>query len=113
MLNLPVTWRGVLTTNLGHPRYTPTNLAVLIFRRMNRRWIPVIIFWALFLGSIGLYGRYAWLDFGWHLALLFVLMALSIYSVIRIIRHPTEKLNTSYPRWFKRFAMDESNERSD
>ena len=77
---------------------------------MKGRWIPVIIFWALFLASIALYGRFPWLDITWYVALLVILIAFSIYSALRIIRDRTDKPAGSYPRWFKRFAMDEPDE---
>ena len=36
--------------------------------KWNRSWIPGIVFWVLFLGSLALAERYPWLDTIWYAA---------------------------------------------
>lgn len=74
------------------------------------RWIPAIIFWALFIVSIGLYERYPWLDTVWYFALLFFILFVAVYSVVHIHRHRHEATAIAYqgvPRWLERFFLDE------
>jgi len=77
---------------------------------MNRRWIPAIVFWTLFIASIGLYERYPWLDTAWYAAGMLFLIFMAVYSVAQTFRHRHETSTISYkgiPRWLERFSLDE------
>jgi hypothetical protein len=80
---------------------------------MSRRWIPVIVFWILFITSIGLGKRYAWLDTVWYVAGMLFLLGISVYSIVHILRHRYEADSISYrgiPRWLERFSTDETDQ---
>jgi hypothetical protein len=81
---------------------------------MTRRWIPAIVFWALFIVSLGLYDRYPWLDTVWYAAGMLFLLLVASYSVVRIFRHRHETTTISYqgiPRRLERFFLDEDDDR--
>jgi len=78
--------------------------------RRWRSWIPPVIFWALFLVSLGLGKRYSWLDTVWYAAGMLFLLGLSVFSVVHKFRHRHETSSISYqgvPRWLERFSLDE------
>jgi hypothetical protein len=77
-----------------------------------RSWIPGIIFWVLFLVSIGLYHRYPWLDFAWNAAWMLLLLVIASWSVIAIFRNrPAAGGYAGYrgvPRWVVRLFGGDS-----
>jgi len=78
--------------------------------RKWRGWISTIVFWGLFVASIGLCKRYQWLDTAWYIAIVLFLFGVSTYSVIYKFRHYDETNGVSYqgiPRWLQRFFLDE------
>ena len=84
--------------------------------RRWRGWIPTIIFWGLFLASLALGKRYRWLDTVWYGAGLLLLLALSVYSVVHVVRHRHITDGISYkgiPRWLERFAEGEDSNQTD
>ncbi len=80
---------------------------------MNRKWrgwIVPVVFWTLFLTSIGLGKRYPWLDTVWYIAGMLFLLGVSVYSVAYAVRHRGETGSISYkgiPRRLERFSLDE------
>jgi hypothetical protein len=73
---------------------------------MNRRWrswIPGIVFWTLFLVSLGLGKRYMWLDTVWYAAWMLFLFVVAVYAVVQIFRHRHETGGYAgyrgVPRW--------------
>jgi hypothetical protein len=60
---------------------------------MNRRWlswIPGIVVWVWFLGSIGLAKRYPWLDSVWNVAWMLFLLVVAVCSAVQVFRHRHE-----------------------
>src|SRR5262249_34245667 len=55
--------------------------------KWNRTWIPGIVFWALFLVSLALAGRYPWLDTVWYGVWMAFLLVVAGYAVIQIFRN--------------------------
>ena len=81
--------------------------------RFWRSWGFTLFFWAFFIGSIALYGRYPFLDKIWLILGLGVLAALSTVHLIRVSRHiGQDQSNVSYrgvPAWFREMlGMDEN-----
>jgi hypothetical protein len=78
----------------------------------NRRsWIFVIIFWLLFLVSIGLNERHSWVHTAWvYAALLFAIVG-SVFSVSEMSRHSDGSGQYVYyrgaPRWMRWFVLDD------
>ena len=56
-------------------------------KRNWRSWIPVLVFWGLFLGSIALGKRYPWIDTVWYAAWLGFLLLVAVYAIVQIFRH--------------------------
>jgi hypothetical protein len=50
----------------------------LLMSRKSSTWIPTVIFWILFAGSIGLGTRFPWLDTVWYAGLLLFLLGISV-----------------------------------
>jgi hypothetical protein len=71
--------------------------------KWNRSWIPGIVFWVLFLGSLAFGKRYPWLDAVWYWAWMLFLLVVAVYSVKQIFsnRHETGGVvgYRSVPRW--------------
>ncbi len=69
----------------------------------HRGWIPGIVFWVLFLGSLALGRRYWWVDAVWNVAWLLFLAAVAICAAVGIFRNRDK--SGSYmgyrgvPRW--------------
>ncbi|HWY56151.1 MAG TPA: hypothetical protein VNZ03_16920 [Terriglobales bacterium] len=55
--------------------------------KLNRRWIPGIVFWVLFLGSLALDERYPWVRTAWIAAWLLFLVVVAVVAVVKIFRH--------------------------
>lgn len=53
----------------------------------RRRWAFVIVFWLLFLASLGLAGHYRWLDTAWVFAGLLFAVVASVFSIVEMLRH--------------------------
>jgi steroid 5-alpha reductase family enzyme len=73
--------------------------------RWMRNWSVTVGFWVLFLVSLGLEGRYGWIDTVWYVALLALMLLMSGYSLVRMIRHRHEADFASYrgmPFWLAR-----------
>lgn len=51
--------------------------------KWNRSWIPGIVFWVLFLGSLALAERHPWLDTIWYAAWMLFLLVVGAYAVTR------------------------------
>lgn len=78
--------------------------------RKQRRWVPVAVFWILFVSSIGLGRRYPRLDSIWYVVGMALLLGLSIYSFSYALRHrkePDAFSSKGIPRWLERFLLDE------
>ena len=78
----------------------------------NRRsWILVIIFWLLFLVSIGLNERYSWVHTAWVYAALVFAIVGSVFSVSEVARHSDGSGQYVYyrgvPRWMRWFVLDD------
>jgi hypothetical protein len=71
--------------------------------KWNRSWIPGIVFWVLFLGSLAFGKRYPWLDAVWYWAWMLFLLVVAVYSVKQIFsnRHETGGVvgYRGVPRW--------------
>jgi hypothetical protein len=52
----------------------------------RRRWIAISLFWILFVASIGLVGRYPWLDTAWNALWALLIIAAVVYSVGEMFR---------------------------
>ena len=55
--------------------------------RWSRRWIPGIVFWVLFLGSIALDRHHPWVRTVWVAAWLLILVGVAAVAVVEIFRH--------------------------
>jgi hypothetical protein len=79
--------------------------------KWNRSWIPGIVFWVLFLGSLALGKRYPWLDTAWYAAWMLFLFVVGIYAVVQIFRNQHETGGyvgyRGVPRWVVRLFGDE------
>jgi hypothetical protein len=77
-----------------------------------RTWIPGIIFWTLFLVSIGLQRRYRWLDLVWNTTWMGFLILVAVWGVVDIFRnrHTTNGYigYRGVPRWVVRLFGDDS-----
>lgn len=52
----------------------------------RRRWIFIIVFWVIFLASIGLVRRYEWIDLAWNGLWLLLVIVGGFYSVREMFR---------------------------
>jgi hypothetical protein len=79
--------------------------------KWNRSWIPGIVFWVLFLGSLALGKRYPWLDAAWYWAWMLFLVVVGVYAVAQIFsnRHETGGFvgYRGVPRWVVTLFGDE------
>ena len=79
--------------------------------KWNRSWIPGIVFWVLFLGSLALGKRYPWLDAVWYWAWMLFLLVVGVYAMTRIFgnRHETGGVvgYRGVPRWVVTLFGDE------
>ena len=55
--------------------------------KWNRRWIPGIVFWVLFLGSLALYEHHPWVRTVWVVAWLLFLTVVAVIAIVQIFRH--------------------------
>jgi hypothetical protein len=55
--------------------------------KWNRRWIPGIVFWVLFLGSLALNEHHPWVDTVWVAAWLFFLIVVAVIALVQGFRH--------------------------
>ena len=55
--------------------------------RNRRSWIFGILFWVLFLISIGLNDRYRWLDAAWFIGMVLIGAAASILIIVEMARN--------------------------
>jgi energy-coupling factor transporter transmembrane protein EcfT len=69
----------------------------------RRRWIAVIVFWILFVASIGLDPYYPWLRVVWTVLGIGLLVVGSIYSVVETSRRGYRTGEFSYYRGVPRF----------
>jgi len=78
-----------------------------------RSWIPGIVFWVLFLASLGLAERYPWLDTVWYAVWMLFLLVVAVYAVVDIFRHRHDYGGfvgyRGVPRWVVRFFGDDEN----
>ena|SRR5713226_9626561 len=78
-----------------------------------RSWIPAIVFWTLFVVSIGLGERYPWLDTVWYAAWMLFLVVVAVYAVVHIIRHRHDSGGyvgyRGAPGWVGKFFGDDGN----
>jgi hypothetical protein len=76
---------------------------------MKVRWIAVLAFWLFAALSLAMYRHYPWIDAMWLGAFLFLALATSVYFVVDVVLHPRDPQSVNgYPRWFLRFAFDDS-----
>ncbi len=72
-------------------------------KRKYRSWIPGIVFWALFLGSLVLDRRYRWVDALWNAVWLLFLLVLAMCATVQIFRDRNESGGyigyTGVPGW--------------
>ena len=79
--------------------------------KWSRSWIPGIVFWVLFLGSLALAERYPWLDTIWYAAWMLFLLVVGAHAVTQIFR--MRKDTDGYvgyrgvPRWAVRLFGDD------
>ena len=77
---------------------------------MSRRWIPVLIFWAIFLPALLFSGRYPWLKPVWTAALLLLGGASAVSFLVQVLRHrgdPRALTSCGSKRWWLRLVLDE------
>ena len=71
--------------------------------RKYRSWIPGIVFWTLFLGSLALDRRYRWVDAIWNAVWLLFLLVLAVCATVQIFRNRNESGGyigyRGVPRW--------------
>lgn len=75
-----------------------------------RSWIPGIVFWVLFAGSVGFAKRFTWLDVFWHGALLLFTLFVTISVVLQIFRKWHVSAGYVYcgvPHWVVRLFGEE------
>lgn len=77
----------------------------------RRSWVFAVIFWLLFLVSLGLNERYPWVHTAWvYAALLFAIVA-SVFSVTEMFCHNDGSGEYVYyrgvPRWMRWFVLDD------
>ena len=85
-------------------------------RPRYRSWIPGIVFWMLFLGSLALGERYAWLDTVWYLTWMLVLFVVAVVVAVETVRKSQSDprdyvghMGVAVPRWIVRlFSGDDS-----
>jgi hypothetical protein len=79
--------------------------------RNRRSWIFGILFWFLFLLSIGLSGRYPWLDATWFIGIVLFVAVTSVLMVVEVFRNRDgsgEYLNyKGVPPFMRSFFMDD------
>jgi hypothetical protein len=79
-------------------------------RRKWRRWVPAIVFWTLFLASLGLGKRYPWLhtrliqsDTVWYATWMLFLVVLAVCAIVQVFRHADQTGGfvgyRGVPRW--------------
>jgi hypothetical protein len=77
----------------------------------RRSWIFAIVFWLLFLVSIGLNERYPWVHAVWVYAALSFAIVASIFSVNEMFRRSNSSGEYVYyrgvPRWMRWFVLDD------
>ena len=82
-------------------------------RKKYRSWIPGIVFWVLFLVSIGLARRYRWLDPIWNVAWIAFLIVIATWSVVETFRKRGKAGGyvgyRGIPRWVVRLFGGEAN----
>jgi hypothetical protein len=68
-----------------------------------RNWIPGIVFWTLFLGSLALGRHYPWVDSVWNAAWLMFLLVVAICATVGVFRKRAESQGyvgyRGVPRW--------------
>jgi energy-coupling factor transporter transmembrane protein EcfT len=64
----------------------------------RRRWIAVVVFWILFVASIGLDRYYPWLRVVWTVLGIGWLVVGSVYSVVEMYRRGYRTGESSYNR---------------
>ena len=89
---------------LIYGRWAVTPGANITNEFMNRRrWIAVVVFWILFVASIGLDPYYPWLRVAWTVLGIGLLVVGSIYSVVETSRRGYRTGEFSYYRGVPRF----------
>lgn len=78
----------------------------------NRKsWAFVIVFWLLFVASIGLDGHYGWVHSAWVYAVLLFAVIVSVFSVAEMFRHRHVSGGYVYfrgvPRCMRWFVLDD------
>lgn len=78
----------------------------------NRRsWLFVIVFWLLFVASIGLDGHYPWVNTAWVYAALLFAIVVSVFSLAEMFRHRNASGHYVYfrgvPRCMRWFVLDD------
>ena len=85
--------------------------------RSRRSWIFGILYWFLFLISIGLSGRYPWLDAPWFIGIVVFIAVASVLMIVDIYRNRDgsgEYLNyKGVPRFMRPFLMDDEQSAKD
>jgi len=68
-----------------------------------RSWIPGVVFWILFVGSLAFSKRYPWLDAAWIAAWMLFLVIVGVYATLQIFRKRHESGGVvgyrGVPRW--------------
>ena len=71
--------------------------------RKYRSWIPGIVFWIFFLGSIAFGRCFLWVDTIWNVAWLLLLLVIAICATVQIFRNRHETGGyvgyRGVPRW--------------
>ena len=85
------------------------NLSILHWVAMKQKWIATIVFWILFVLSLGLNEQYQWIGSAWLALSWLVVVAASVYFLTHSSHRSADDQtsNRRYPRWFTRFAYDQ------
>lgn len=77
---------------------------------MKKTTITTLIFWALFIGSFGLYRWYPLVDTVWVVTGRSLILALAVFTLVKAYRDHGKTGTFSYqgyPRWLLRFLIDD------
>lgn len=77
-------------------------------KKSRKKWIPVAVFWCVFVLSVVLAQYFWWIGTIWTVLLLLVVVCVSVHSVLNAGRDENgTAFQGGYPKWFLRFAFDE------
>jgi uncharacterized membrane protein len=80
-----------------------------------RAWIPAVVFWTLFLGSLALSERYSWLESVWYAVWMLILLVIAVAASLETFLNPggapeeyVGRMGMAIPRWIVRLFGDDS-----